>query len=79
MVLKSLRVPVMLVEVLDQVLGSRPHIHSVRRVAKVVREAAAKVAGAEDENLGLVIVLLVRKHLEACGRYDTGPEACVES
>ncbi len=77
MILESLWVPVELVEVLHQVVGARPHIHSVRRVTKVVRKATAKVARAEDEDLGPVARLLVREHLEACGRDETGPGACV--
>lgn len=77
MVPESLWVPMELVEVFHKVFGARPHIHGMRRVTEVIREAAAKVARAEDEDLGLVAVLLVRKHLEACGINETGPGVCV--
>ena len=77
MVLESFRVAVELVEVLHQILGTRPHIHGVRRVAKVVRQTTAKVARTEDEDLGLVAVLLVGEHLEAGGRYEAGSEPYV--
>ena len=77
-VLESLGIAMVLVEVLHEVTRARPHAHTVRRVAQVVRKTATKVAGSEYEHLALLPVRLVWEHPEACGSSNTCPKACTK-
>ena len=49
-ILQEVWIPVVCVEVLDELCGTGPHEDIVRGVSEVVSQTAAKVSGTEDED-----------------------------
>ena len=55
MVLQELGIAMMRVEMFDELCGTRPHEHIVRRVSQMVGETASEVSCTKDQDLGLVL------------------------